>query len=211
MLAAAPTGNYALIGGDPGQTGSTQFQEGYHEVLDPLVAAGDVTIVIDYFTPAGRRSRRRPHAENTLTKTNNDVAAFLVTYDGMSWASERGRAAGLEPGSIPVTGQDVELAAAQAIVEGRMFGSVWPAPDEMAKRGAAVAVALAKCEPFDHRPSTTAPGDPLRRDPHLPRRGRGHGRVRLPHRHWWNSIDDVYANVPDGSPPAEATHRRSRP
>ena len=57
--------------------------------------------------------------------------------------------AGLEAGSIPVTGQDVELPAAQAIVEGRMFGSVWPAPDEMAKRGAEVAVALATCQTFE--------------------------------------------------------------
>ena len=41
-LAVVPNGNYVLIGGDPGQTGSTLMQEGYHEVLDPLVEAGDV-------------------------------------------------------------------------------------------------------------------------------------------------------------------------
>ena len=50
-LAAVPTGNYVLIGGDPGQTGSTLMQEGYHEVLDPLVEAGDIDIVMDQFTP----------------------------------------------------------------------------------------------------------------------------------------------------------------
>ena len=45
-------------------------------------------------------------------------------------------AAGIEPGKILVTGQDMELSAAQAIVEGRQFGSLWPAPDEMAVAGA---------------------------------------------------------------------------
>ena len=36
----------------------------------------------------------------------------------------------------------------QAIVEGRQFGSLWPAPDEMATRSAEVAVALANCQEF---------------------------------------------------------------
>ena len=40
------------IGGDAGQTGSTLMQQGYHTVLDPLVAKGDVKIVMDQFTPA---------------------------------------------------------------------------------------------------------------------------------------------------------------
>ena len=40
VLEAQPTGNYVLIGGDPGQTGSTEMQKGYHEVLDPVVAKG---------------------------------------------------------------------------------------------------------------------------------------------------------------------------
>ena len=40
VVAKVPKGNYVLIGGDPGQTGSTLMQEGYHEVLDPLVDEG---------------------------------------------------------------------------------------------------------------------------------------------------------------------------
>ena len=40
VVAKAPKGNYVLIGGDAGQTGSTLMQEGYHVVLDPLVDQG---------------------------------------------------------------------------------------------------------------------------------------------------------------------------
>src|SRR6476619_5407429 len=36
VTAAVPKGRYVLIGGDAGQTGSTQMQDGYHAVLDPL-------------------------------------------------------------------------------------------------------------------------------------------------------------------------------
>ncbi len=149
VLASVPKGNYVLIGGDAGQTGSTQMQEGYREMLAPSVKSGTVKIVLDQFTPQWKTEPAQAHAENALTRNNNKVDAFLVSYDGMSLGVLQAvDSAGIKPGSIPITGQDMELSAAQAIVEGRMFGSLWPAPDEMAKRGAEVAVAMAKCTPF---------------------------------------------------------------
>ncbi len=51
VVAKVPKGNYVLIGGDAGQTGSTLMQEGYHVTLDPLVEKGDIKIVMDQFTP----------------------------------------------------------------------------------------------------------------------------------------------------------------
>ena len=123
VVAKAPKGNYVLIGGDAGQTGSTQMQQGYHAVLDPLVAKGDIKIVMDQFTPAWKTEPAQANAENALTANTNKVDAFLVSYDGMSLGVLQAiKAAGVKPGSIPVTGQDMELAAAQAIVEGRQFG-----------------------------------------------------------------------------------------
>lgn len=202
VVAVAPTGNYALIGGDPGQTGSTQFQVGYHEILDPLVAAGDITIVTDYFTPGWKTEPAQAEAENTLTKTNNDVAAFLSTYDGMSLGILNAiEAAGIAPGTILVTGQDVELAAAQAIVEGRQFGSVWPAPDEMAKRGAAVAVALANCQPFEYSRTIDngAGAIPFAETPIYLVTDADMAEF-VCQNPWQNPIDDVYANVPDQKP-----------
>ena len=52
----------------------------------------------------------------------------------------------------------MELSAAQAIVEGRQFGSLWPAPDEMATAGAKAAAAMAQCKDIEATTST----DPLR-------------------------------------------------
>ena len=84
VVAKVPKGNYVLIGGDAGQTGSTLMQEGYHVVLDPLVDKGDIKIVMDQFTPAWKTEPAQANAENALTVNNNDVQAFLVSYDGMS-------------------------------------------------------------------------------------------------------------------------------
>ena len=202
VVAKMPKGNYVLIGGDASQTGSTLMQEGYHTVLDPLVAKGDIKIVMDQFTPAWKTEPAQANAEKALTANNSDIQAFLVSYDGMSVGVLQAiAAANIEPGKILVTGQDMELSAAQAIVEGRQFGSLWPAPDEMAVAGAKVAVALAQCQDI----GATATAD------------NGAGQipwVKTPiflvsqdqmadfvcKRPYWLNIYKVYKNVPDKKP-----------
>jgi len=202
VVAKAPRGNYVLIGGDAGQTGSTLMQKGYHTVLDPLVAKGEIKIVMDQFTPAWKTEPAQANAENALTANNNKVDAFLVSYDGMSLGVLQAiAAAGLKAGAIPVTGQDMELAAAQAIVEGRQFGSLWPAPDEMAIAGARTAVAMAQCK--DIGATTTADNGagqiPWVKTPiYLVSQGEMADFVcKHP---YWLKINEVYKNVPEKMP-----------
>ena len=197
-----PKGNYVLIGGDAGQTGSTLMQQGYHVVLDPLVAAGDIKIVMDQFTPAWKTEPAQANAENALTANDNKVDAFLVSYDGMSLGVLQAiEAAGIAHGKILVTGQDMELSAAQAIVEGRQFGSLWPAPDEMAVAGAKAAVAMAECK--DIGATTTADNGagqiPWVKTPIYLVSQDQMGDFVCKHPHWLK-IDEVYKNVPDKKP-----------
>ena len=202
MIAKVPKGNYVLIGGDAGQTGSTLMQEGYHTVLDPLVEKGDIKIVMDQFTPAWKTEPAQANAENALTANDNKVDAFLVSYDGMSLGVLQAiEAAGIEPGKILVTGQDMELSAAQAIVEGRQFGSLWPAPDEMAVAGAKAAVAMAQCK--DIGATTTADNGagqiPWVKTPIYLITQDEMADFVCTHPHWLK-IDEVYKNVPDKKP-----------
>jgi D-xylose transport system substrate-binding protein len=202
VVAAMPKGNYVLIGGDAGQTGSTLMQEGYHTVLDPLVAKGDIKIVMDQFTPKWKTEPAQANAENALTANNNKVHAFLVSYDGMSLGVLQAiEAAGIKAGSIPVTGQDMELAAAQAIVEGRQFGSLWPAPDEMAIAGAKAAIAMAQCK--DIGATTTADNGagqvPWVKTPIYLVGQKDMADFVCKHPFWLN-INEVYKNVPDRKP-----------
>jgi D-xylose transport system substrate-binding protein len=202
VVAVVPKGNYVLIGGDAGQTGSTLMQAGYHTVLDPLVTKGDIKIVMDQFTPKWKTEPAQANAENALTANSNKVDAFLVSYDGMSLGVLQAiDAAGIKPGSIPVTGQDMELAAAQAIVEGRQFGSLWPAPDEMAIAGGKAAVAMAECK--DIGATTTADNGagqiPWVKTPIYLVSQKDMGDFVCKHPYWLN-IDEVYKNVPDRKP-----------
>jgi D-xylose transport system substrate-binding protein len=137
-----------------------------------------------------------------LTANGNKVDAFLVSYDGMSLGVLQAiEAAGIEPGKILVTGQDMELSAAQAIVEGRQFGSLWPAPDEMAVAGGKAAVAMAQCK--DIGATTTADNGagqiPWVKTPiYLVSQDQMADFV-CKHPYWLNK-DEVYKNVPDKKP-----------
>jgi D-xylose transport system substrate-binding protein len=202
VVSKVPKGNYVLIGGDAGQTGSTLMQQGYHVTLDPLVAKGDVKIVMDQFTPGWKTEPAQANAENALTANANNIQAFLVSYDGMSLGVLQAiEAAKIEPGKILVTGQDMELAAAQAIVEGRQFGSLWPAPDEMATAGATAAVALAQCK--DISATTTADNGagqiPWVKTPIYLVSQEKMADFVCKHPYWLD-INEVYKNVPDKKP-----------
>lgn len=202
VLAQVPKGNYVLIGGDPGQTGSTQMQKGYLQVLDPEVKAGNIKIVANQFTPAWKTEPAQANAENALTANKNKVDAFLVSYDGMSLGVLQAiKQAGIPDGKIPVTGQDMELSAMQAMAEGRMFGSVWPAPDEMATRGAEVALAMAQCKPINAEATIdNGAGEiPWAKTPiFLVNQEQLADFVCK--KSFWISADEVYKNVPDKKP-----------
>ena len=95
----------------------------------------------------------------------------------------------------------MELSAAQAIVEGRQYGSLWPAPDEMAIAGANAAVAMAQCK--DIGATTTADNGagqiPWVKTPiYLVSQDQMADFV-CKHPFWLN-IDEVYKNVPDKKP-----------
>lgn len=202
ILAKVPKGNYALIGGDPGQTGATDMQAGYHTIIDSAVAKGDIKVVMDQFAKGWKAEPAQAFAENALTQTSNHVDAFLVSYDGESLGVMQAiEGAGLPAGSIPVTGQDMELSAAQAIAEGRMDGSVWPAPDEMGVAGAKVAIALATCQkPATKDTVSNGVADmPWVKTPIYYVAKADLGEFVCKH-DYWLSADEVYKNVPGKKP-----------
>ena len=182
VLAAVPKGNYVLIGGDPGQTGSTQMQQGYHDVLAEPVAKGDVKIVMDQFTPQWKTEPAQANAENALTQNDNKVDAFLVSYDGMSLGVLQAiDAAGVKAGSIPVTGQDMELAGGTGDRRGphvrqRLAGA---RRDGGARRGGRGGNGAVQAVRHRHHDRQWRRADSLGEDADLPGRCRRHGEVRL--------------------------------
>ncbi len=131
-----PTGNYALICGDPADNNAVLYRDGYYRVLKPYVDRKDITIVADQYTAGWDGGIALKTAENALTENKNNISAVLSQNDGMANGviqalKEQGLA-----GKVLVTGQDGELTALQRIVQGEQTMSVWKPAQTLAQAAA---------------------------------------------------------------------------
>ncbi|MCO4843468.1 MAG: substrate-binding domain-containing protein [Yoonia sp.] len=141
VMAAQPTGNYAIIKGDKGDPNALFLLEGMMEVIGDAVAAGDITIVGESFTDGWKPDNAQKNMEQILTAANNEVDAVLAENDGMAG----GAIAALEAQglSIPVGGQDGDHAALNRVARGTQTVSVWKDARQLGAAAGNIAAALA--------------------------------------------------------------------
>lgn len=141
VSAVQPTGNYAIIKGDPGDPNAQFLLDGMMEVLQPKIDAGEVTIVGEAFSDGWKPENAQKNMEQILTSANNEVDAVLAQNDGMAGGVIAALSAqGLD---VPVGGQDGDLAALNRVARGTQTVSVWKNSRDLGKRAAEIAVALA--------------------------------------------------------------------
>jgi D-xylose transport system substrate-binding protein len=147
VTAAQPTGNYAIIKGQEGQTNPEFLREGMQEVLEPLITAGDITIVGEEYTDEWLPDNAQENMENILTANDNDVQAVLAQNDGMAG----GAIAALDDqglaGEVAVGGQDGDIQAINRVALGTQVVSVLKDATELGQ--AAGEAALELCEDPD--------------------------------------------------------------
>lgn len=136
-------GNYVLIKGDPTSTVAQGISKAYHEVLEDYP---DVKVVAEQFHQGWSPEKALETAENALSANKDDVQAFVASADGVAMGITPAiKANGLE-GKVFLSGLDVELPNARAIVEGLQTMSVWTMIDEGARNAVEAAYKLAKGE-----------------------------------------------------------------
>lgn len=142
-LKVKPEGRYAFIKGDKGDPNATFLFQGMQEVLKDALASGKVTNVCETFTDGWKPDNAQKNMEQCLTSTNNGVDAVLSENDGMA----SGVVAALEAqgmaGSVPVTGQDGDLAAINRVALGTQLVSIWKNSIDLGTTAANAAIALA--------------------------------------------------------------------
>jgi D-xylose transport system substrate-binding protein len=146
VTAAQPTGNYAIIKGQEGQTNPLFLRQGMEEVIAPLIAAGDITIPdgAEVYTDEWLPDNAQDNMETILTDNNNDVQAVLAENDGMAGGVIAALTAqGLE-GEVAVGGQDGDVAALNRVALGTQVVSVLKDATELGT--AAGEAALELCE-----------------------------------------------------------------
>ena len=133
-----------VINGAPTDPSAGDYKKGAHEVLDK----GGVKIGKEYDTPDWSPDKAQRQMEQAITALGKDkIAGVYSANDGMAGgaiAAMKGN--GVDPKSVPITGQDSEVAAIQRILTGEQFMTIYLAIKKQAETSAQRAVALARGE-----------------------------------------------------------------
>ena len=141
-----PSGKYVYIGGAETDFNAHLFKKGVFNVLQPLIKKGDITIVFDQWTEDWLPTNAYENMRVALKANNNEIDAVIAANDATAGGVIRAlKEQGLD-GTIPVTGQDADLAAAQRIIEGTQLMTVYKPIKTLTEKAAELAVKLAKRE-----------------------------------------------------------------
>ena len=151
-LAKQPTGNYVMVYGSSTDNNAHIMKKEQLAVLQPAIDRGDIKIVGDQMIPDWKNDLALSFAENSLTKENDNVQAFVVSNDGMAGGviqalGRRGLA-----GKVLVTGQDAGIEALQNIASGKQSMTVYKPIVPLASQAVDAAIKLAKKEPLSTTP-----------------------------------------------------------
>jgi D-xylose transport system substrate-binding protein len=133
-----------MINGSPTDPSSGDYKKGAHSVLD----SAQVKIGKEYDTPDWSPDKAQREMEQAITALGKaNIVGVYSANDGMaSGAIAAMKGNGIDPKSLPTTGQDSEVAAIQRILVGEQYMTIYLAIKNQAEASAEIAVALAKGE-----------------------------------------------------------------
>jgi len=140
----SPTGPIVKINGSPTDNNATLFKEGSNQAF----ADAGVEIAKEYDTPDWSPDKAQQEMEQATTALGKDgFAGVYAANDGTAGGAIAAlKSAGIDPGTMSVTGQDAELSAIQRILAGEQFMTVYKAIKPEAKAAAQLAIAVANGE-----------------------------------------------------------------
>ena len=124
----------------PKDNNAKLFKEGSSAVFEEE----GVEVAQEYDTPDWLPENAQREMEQAITAVGEDgFAGVYAANDGTAGGAIAAmKAAGIDPSSIPVTGQDAELAAIQRIIAGEQYMTVYKPIKPLAEAAAEIAVAL---------------------------------------------------------------------
>jgi D-xylose transport system substrate-binding protein len=141
-----PTGPIVRINGSPTDNNAKLFGEG---AASAFTKAG-VQVAQEYDTPDWSPDKAQTEMDQAITALGK--TGFKGVYamnDGTAGGAIAAmQAAGVDPKTVPTTGQDAELEAVQRILDGTQYMTVYKATKPEAQTAAKIAVALAQGKPM---------------------------------------------------------------
>jgi D-xylose transport system substrate-binding protein len=134
-----------MINGSPTDPSAGDYKKGAHSVLDKA----QVKIGKEYDTPDWSPDKAQREMEQAVTALGKDkIVGVYSANDGMaSGAIAAMKGSGIDPKTLPTTGQDSEVAAIQRILTGEQFMTIYLAIKRQAETSAELAVNLLQGKP----------------------------------------------------------------
>jgi D-xylose transport system substrate-binding protein len=146
---AVPRGKYLIVNGSVHDTNSFQISAGLHEIIDPLIAAGEVQIIREVWLEEWSFDEALEKISGILEE-NAAFDAIACGNDSIAQAAIQLLSERRMAGKIAVVGQDAELISCQHIVEGLQLMTVYKPIGRLAPRAAELAMAIAEKRTIPH-------------------------------------------------------------
>jgi D-xylose transport system substrate-binding protein len=142
---AAPKGNYVILDGQSGHSVVAEIDRGYRSVLDPLVAKGDIKIVVQKNHESWSPAQALDTTNDAIAKTKGDIVAILANNSGMARGAVQAVTsnAATKDKKIFIAGSDADAANANWVCEGKQSIEVLKDIKPLAEKAAETAQALA--------------------------------------------------------------------
>lgn len=137
-----PKGKYILFYGDNSDRNAIFVKQGFHDVLDPHVQSGDITLLYRSFTDGWKGENAFHTLERVLDFTDERPDVLLSSYDGMSTQAIIALENYGLAYDVIVTGQNGEIEAFQNIINGKQAMTVYKPAEGLAKLAAQIAIDL---------------------------------------------------------------------
>ena len=133
-------GSIVMINGDPADNNAKLFKQGAHSVLD----GSGFKIAKEFDTPGWTPAKAQTEMEQSITALGkNGFVGVYAANDGTAGGAIAAlKAAGIDPKTIPSTGQDAEIAGIQRVLAGEQYVDVYKPTKPLAETAATWAVGL---------------------------------------------------------------------
>ncbi|MCL1812809.1 MAG: substrate-binding domain-containing protein [Treponema sp.] len=140
---AVPRGRYLVVNGSVHDVNSFDISAGFHEIIDPFVKKGEVTIVREIWLEEWSSDEALEKISAIFEETTG-IDAIACGNDAIAGAAIQLLSERRLAGNVAVVGQDADLSACQRIVEGTQLMTVYKPIGKIGVRAAALAVAIAQ-------------------------------------------------------------------
>jgi D-xylose transport system substrate-binding protein len=144
LLAVKPSGNYFLLEGGPVDNNAHQFEKGQKLALKQAEDASLITIVDEAWCRQWTGKEAYDATVAALKKSNGKIAAVVAANDETAGGAIQALTERKLAGTVPVSGQDADLAAIVRIIRGTQTMTVYKPLGPLAKRAVDAAVTLAR-------------------------------------------------------------------